>query len=105
MEGAMASVGMAVRRGIGIGVGSDGEPLEGATEGYRGALSMCFRRFDAGPVSTLTILLTVNSLSMAARKASADMPFASGSPASSNGALPRPVLGWGDPGQCACRVI
>ena len=39
-----------------MGVGSDGRPIEGATEGHRDARSMCFRRFDAGPVSALTIL-------------------------------------------------
>jgi hypothetical protein len=93
MEGAMARDGMTVSGGVRMGVGSDGRPIEGAMEGHRGALSMCFRRFDAGPVSTLTILPAVNKRSMATRKASADTPFASGSPASSNGALPRPVLG------------
>ena len=67
--------------------------MEGAMEGHQDALSMCFRRFDAGPVSTLTILPAVNKRSIAARKASAVTPFASGSPANSNGALPRPVLG------------
>ncbi len=93
MEGAMAGDGMTVSRGVRMGGGSDGRPIEGAMEGHLGALSMCFRRFDGGPVSTLTILLAVNKRSMAARKASAETPFASGSPASSNGALPRPVLG------------
>jgi len=93
MEGAKAGDGMAVSSGVRMGVGSDGRLIEGAMEGHRGALSMCFRRFDAGPVSTLTILPAVNSRSMAARKASADTPFASGLPANSNGALPRPVLG------------
>ncbi len=93
MEGAMAGDGMTVGRCVRIGIGSDRRPMEGAMEAHRGALSMCFRRFDAGPVSTLTILPAVNNRSMAARKASADTPFASGSPANSNGALPRPVLG------------
>ena len=93
MEGAMAGDGMTVSRGVLMAVGSDGRPIEGAMEGHRDALSMCFRRFDAGPVSTLTILPAVNKRSMATRKASADTPFASVSPANSNGALPRPVLG------------
>ena len=93
MEGAMVGDGIGVGRYVRMGVGSDGRPIEGAMEGHRGTLSMCFRRFDAGPVSTLTILLAVNNRSMAARKASADTPLASGSPANSNGALPRPVLG------------
>jgi hypothetical protein len=89
----MAGDGMTVSRGVRMGVGSNGRPIEGAMEGHRVALSMCFRRLDAGPVSTLTILPAVNNRSMAARKASAYTPFASGSPANSNGALPRPVLG------------
>ena len=93
MEGAMVGDRRTVNRGVRMGVGSDGRPIEGAMEVHRGARSICFRRFDAGPVSTLTILPAVNNRSMAARKASADTPFASGSPASSNGALPRPVLG------------
>jgi hypothetical protein len=93
MEGATAGDGRAISRGVRMGVGSDGRPIEGAMEAYRGALSMCFRRFDAGPVSTLTIFPAVNKRPMAARKASADTPFASGSPANSNGALPRPVDG------------
>jgi hypothetical protein len=93
MEGAMAGDGMTVSRGVLMAVGSDGRPIEGEMEGHRDALSMCFRRFDAGPVSTLTILPAVNKRSMATRKASADTPFASVSPANSNGALPRPVLG------------
>jgi hypothetical protein len=35
---------------------------------YRGTLSMCSRRVDAGPVSAVTILPAVNKRSMAARK-------------------------------------
>jgi hypothetical protein len=93
MEGAMEGDGMTAGRVVRMGVGSDGIPIEGAMEGHRGALSMCFRRFDAGPVSTLAILPAVNNRSMATRKASADTPFASGSPANSKGALPRPVDG------------
>jgi hypothetical protein len=59
----MAGDGMAARRGVGISVGSGGRPIEEPLEDHRGALSMCFRRFDAGPVSTVTILSAVNKRS------------------------------------------
>jgi hypothetical protein len=93
IEPAMVGDGMTVGRVVRMGLGNDRRPIEDAMEGHLGALSMCFRRLDAGPVSTLTIFPAVNKRSMAARKAPADMPFASGSPANSNGALPRPLLG------------
>src|SRR4051794_31019630 len=77
----------------GIPHGTDGRPMAGAMEGHADRRSMCLRTFEAGPVSTVTILPAVYSRSMAARKALAVTPLASGSVAISDGALPRPVLG------------
>jgi len=63
------------------------EAMEDQKAGYRGTLSMCSRRVDAGPVSAVTILPAVNKRSMAARKASADTPFDSGRRSVQKGAL------------------